>query len=444
MSKRFNVIYQGSLLEGFDEETVIENLMQVFNISQGMAEKIIAKPGLVLKKEITSRNCQVYLDALNKAGLQVNAVPSESDEALDLEIPDIETIDTGFMDDDTAAAPISEDEEIEVIPFEFKGRGFEFFRIWIVNLLLSLITLGIYSAWAKVRRRRYLYGSTSLDETAFEYLADPLKILKGRIIVVVLAAVYGAASEFFPLYSLAFVPVILILIPWLVIRSLAFNARNSAHRNVRFGFDATYLQAARVFLLWPLLGILTLGLLMPYALFRQKAFLVDHHRYGTSRFTFHASAWDYYALFLKTGLIVLAGAAIGGTVYFFAMVTPYLMFAMFGIYGLGILLYFIIASYYTVQSTNLLLGSVSLQEHELIAELRFLPFFWILLSNTIALALTLGLFYPWAIIRTLNYKLNNLEFVPYGDLETFVAAEEKETSALGEEMSDFMDFDFGI
>ena len=37
-------------------------------------------------------------------------------------------------------------------PVRFVGTGSEYFRIWIVNLLLTIVTLGIYSAWAKVRR----------------------------------------------------------------------------------------------------------------------------------------------------------------------------------------------------------------------------------------------------------------------------------------------------
>ncbi|RYZ95608.1 MAG: DUF898 family protein, partial [Proteobacteria bacterium] len=31
---------------------------------------------------------------------------------------------------------------------EFRGQAGEFFRIWIVNTLLTILTLGIYSAWA--------------------------------------------------------------------------------------------------------------------------------------------------------------------------------------------------------------------------------------------------------------------------------------------------------
>jgi len=66
--------------------------------------------------------------------------------------------------------------------FEFFGKGLEFFRIWIVNILLTVVTLGIYSAWAKVRTQRYLYGNTRLDGASFEYLAEPLQILQGRLI----------------------------------------------------------------------------------------------------------------------------------------------------------------------------------------------------------------------------------------------------------------------
>lgn len=44
-------------------------------------------------------------------------------------------------------------------PFRFTGNGREYFRIWIVNTLLTILTLGIYSAWAKVRKKRYIYGN---------------------------------------------------------------------------------------------------------------------------------------------------------------------------------------------------------------------------------------------------------------------------------------------
>ena len=68
--------------------------------------------------------------------------------------------------------------------FSFHGRSSTYFKIWIVNILLSIFTIGIYSAWAKVRRLRYFYENTTLDGHQFGYHAQPVKILIGRLIVV--------------------------------------------------------------------------------------------------------------------------------------------------------------------------------------------------------------------------------------------------------------------
>ena len=69
--------------------------------------------------------------------------------------------------------PVSEkpDAPPREIPFEFHGDGQQYFKIWIVNLVLSILTLGIYSAWAKVRRKQYFYGNTKLDGVSFQYTA---------------------------------------------------------------------------------------------------------------------------------------------------------------------------------------------------------------------------------------------------------------------------------
>jgi uncharacterized membrane protein YjgN (DUF898 family) len=61
-----------------------------------------------------------------------------------------------------------------IAPFEFTSTGREYFGIWIVNILLTVLTLGIYSAWAKVRRNRYVYGNTRLLGSGFDYHAQPM------------------------------------------------------------------------------------------------------------------------------------------------------------------------------------------------------------------------------------------------------------------------------
>ena len=78
--------------------------------------------------------------------------------------------------------------------FEFRGTGGAYFRIWIVNLALSIITLGIFSAWAKVRTKRYFNGSTSVAGHAFDYHASGFKILIGRSILGLRAAVHEPSA----------------------------------------------------------------------------------------------------------------------------------------------------------------------------------------------------------------------------------------------------------
>src|SRR5215213_4098892 len=81
------------------------------------------------------------------------------------------------------------------IKAEFTGSAAEYFRIWIVNLFFTLVTLGVYSAWAKVRKKKYFYGSTRLDGDTSDYFGSPGAILKGRIVALVLFVAYAFVVE---------------------------------------------------------------------------------------------------------------------------------------------------------------------------------------------------------------------------------------------------------
>jgi uncharacterized membrane protein YjgN (DUF898 family) len=102
---------------------------------------------------------------------------------------------------DTAITPAPSSNTLRIENFAFHGTGSEYFRIWIVNLLLTLVTFGIYSAWAKVRRMRYLHENTELMGARFGYHGDALKILIGRVVVVVAVVAFYAASHFYPIIS---------------------------------------------------------------------------------------------------------------------------------------------------------------------------------------------------------------------------------------------------
>ena len=193
-------------------------------------------------------------------------------------------------------------------PIAFTGKGSEYFGIWIVNLLLSIITFGIYSAWAKVRRKKYFYNNTLIESVGFDYHANPIAILKGRVIAFVLFILFNVLAGFSPiLYGILLIAFIIAL-PWIIVRGYTFNARNSSHRGLRFDFDGTYGQAALVFLAFPLLILVTLGLAMPFVVQRSHKFIVNHHKFGTSNFDMQATVRAFYLIYVKLiGVIILLG-----------------------------------------------------------------------------------------------------------------------------------------
>ncbi len=140
----------------------------------------------------------------------------------------------------------------------FHGRSGEYFSIWLVNALLTMITLGIYSAWATVRRRRYFYGNTEIDGDRFDYHARPVDILKGRIIVFVGLALFFILSAALPGISLLFLLAFFALVPWIVIRSWRYNALMSSFRGVRFNYHCRIGRAYWTMYLAPVLMLVAL------------------------------------------------------------------------------------------------------------------------------------------------------------------------------------------
>ncbi len=437
----YSVISRGTVIDGFDRDTVKRSLAARFGLSSESAERVLARRRVVLKKGLDRETALRFGRALRQAGLDVALVKTGATGPKASSYPSREIAAKPPSGPPGTGRGMGLEEDFGMIstigrlPFEFRGTGTEYFKIWMVNTVLSILTLGIYSPWAKVRRKKYLYGSTRIQGSAFEYLADPVKILKGRILVVAIVIAYSLLKQFVPVLAPILGLGFVIIFPWIVIRSLTFNARNSAFRNIRFGFNGSYMNAAKAYVLWPILVPFTLGILFPYVYYRQKAFIVENHTYGTARFSFGAAPRDYYRLFL--GAIVPTGL---GLLCIIALVF------LFGPLSLPVaaVLYFYLFALFSVKTTNLLFGLTRLERHGLSADLKVMEFVFIVFTNTLGIILTLGLFHPWARIRTLRYKLHHLALVPAGSLDGFVAAEQERVSALGEEAGDFLDLDFGL
>src|SRR5271154_1264459 len=87
----------------------------------------------------------------------------------------------------------------------FTGTGGEYFGIWIVNLLLTIVTLGIYSAWAKVRRLQYFYRHTEVAGSSFDFHGSAPRILIGRVIAFVMLIAYNYSVRLHSIWTLVII-----------------------------------------------------------------------------------------------------------------------------------------------------------------------------------------------------------------------------------------------
>ena len=349
------------------------------------------------------------------------------------------------------------------LPLEFRATGGEYFRIWIVNLLLTIVTLGIYSAWAKVRRLRYFYGNTSLDGSSFEYHGKPIAILKGRLIAFAVWIVFAAAGNINPILSLILLPVVVFGVPWIIMRSRMFQMRMTSWRGLRFNFTGGYGGALGAFIGWPILGAITLMILWPIALFKQAKYIIGNSAYGRTPFNYEGTIGNFYR-FCLIGLAIAIGAifcvgivaaiAIGAGGFMEAAMAsggdPSSMLSVFfsGGFIITIIAYaaalMIITAWYKANMLNATIGASSVGDHQIYSRLKTLPLAGILLTNMLGMIVTLGLFYPWAKVRAMRYQIENTGVIANGDLTQFVADSSVGTSAVGEEVGEFFDVDFGF
>lgn len=339
------------------------------------------------------------------------------------------------------------------LSLRFTGNGSEYFRIWIVNLLLSIVTLGIYSPWAKVRRNQYFYRHTLLADSGFDYHGDPKSILKGRVIAVLLFGSYSFSSRFDPTIAAVIFLAILAVLPWLLVRSLRFRLHNTSYRGLRFGFHGQTGPAYWYLLGAPFLGGATLGLLWPWAQQRMMVYTRDHSSFGSAHFKFEATVGAFYKIYFWVFLLAVlmfAGAAAATTLVLSSGAFPLEGQNQAGVIGgvAALLTYFgllvIVYPFVSARMQNLVWGHTRLGPHRFTARARARDLLWIMISNVLLIGLSLGLFKPFADIRLARYRLECTSLLPGGSLADFVAGLQSQAGAAGEEIADIFDFDIAL
>ena len=380
----------------------------------------------------------------------------------------------------------------EPLVFEFRGNAREYFRIWVVNLALSLCTLGLYSPWAKVRRLRYFYGNTYLDGSSFEFLGSPIAILKGRAIAVTAFAAYWYASHFHPIANIVLVPVLALGFPWVMVKALRFRARHSAYRNITFSYDGHYGTIAFAYLALPLLAVgtvvgafvlfgwdlpelaasgqvtfapevsrkvfplilltmLAVMIAYPYFYYLQRRAYLAPRRFGEAAFAFDCHPRSFYHLFL---LMVVYGA-IAVITFFVAMwfvgllgtvlhiSLPAAVAPVAGSLAFGLVNLLLFVTFITLVR-NRVISALRIGEATLSSRLNVGTVYMLYLTNIVAVVCSLGLLAPWAKVRLTYYQLARTSLLAPHGTQVFTGTPAQSASAVGEELAEVFDLDLAI
>ena len=265
----------------------------------------------------------------------------------------------------------------------------------------------------------------------------------------------------------------LIAFPWIIVRSLRFNARMTSWRNVRFDFAGDYVGALMAFVVWPFLGIF-LGLIVggivfsfgglqaaigagaivavvgmlalaPLAAHRAQAFIVNNARFGGKPFKASFGVLTFYRIFILAtivlALLFVQFAVFGGMEIFIT-----------GLPGPGFIVsYFIlligavfVGVYIQTTVTNVTFNQTELEGgHGFRSLMSPWVRLWIALSNTLMIVFTLGLLYPWARIRLARYRGTQTAVLAASDLAEFTS-DLADQNAIGEQLGEVFDVEISI
>lgn len=398
---------------------------------------------------------------------------------------DADTLHTDFAP--TQAQPIS-----WPLHIRFTGSGSEYFGIWIVNLLLMLVTLGLYYPWAKVRRLRYFYGNTLVDGSALDFHGSPKRMLRGTLLVVLLLVLYSVAGNFSPVAGLVAIVAVAAIAPALVRAAMRFRLSHTSWRGLRFRFTgsmgAVYaavlplyapivlivaLGAAGAVLapqtdgkppLWVgaavgLLGLATVAI-QPFTLWLLKRYQHQHYALASAHTGFTARPGAFYLLALKTSVVAALVMSAGGTLIglaalagFVAKNRPGAGAGLAALIALGALAFAItvlallvmVKPYVVSRLQNLVWNHTRSDTVQFHSALRYGPLLRLTVKNWLLMLVTLGLYWPFARIALTRMRVEAVSVTSLVDPDVLATqGGQAINDAAGDAAGDLFGFDLGL
>ena len=316
---------------------------------------------------------------------------------------------------------------------EYQGTGGELFGVVIVNLLLTILTFGIYSFWARTRLRRYFYGQTDLAGDRFGYHGTAMELLRGWLRAVGVLLLVGIVfSGLFALVTprspdaqpsgtqalimlavmLLYLGTLMALVAIAVNGARRYRFSRSSWRGIRFSFRGRWQDFLQLVIRGGVLTGLTLTLYSPFYRNQLRAFLVDHAYFGSLKFEYDGDGKELFPQYLLALLLTIP--TLGLYLFWFNAFQQRYFWSHTTVGG---------ARFQSTVTGGTLLGLMA--------------------TNLLLVLVTLGIGMPWAMTRTMRYVCDHLTLVGDVDWKT-VQQQAMAASATGEGLAEGLDVDVDI
>ncbi len=305
----------------------------------------------------------------------------------------------------------------------FHGIGGSLFGINIVNIFLTIITLGIYSFWGRVRVRNYVMSQTEFEGDRFAYHGTGKELLIGFLKA---ALVFGVpiallnvvpevldVSEWVKIAAfLLFYSIFTVLVPFATVAARRYRLSRTSWRGIRFTFRGRVWDFIKLFLGGSALTTITLGLYYPFFATKKYAFMVSRSYFGNETFQFDGRGQDLFGSYLLALLLTIPTL---GLYWFWFLAKKQRYF----------------------------------WDHTSFATSRFLStvtggrLLLLNLGNLLLLVVTLGLGWAWVMVRNVRFAFRYLTLQGPLDLAG-IEQEAQLPSATGEGLASFFDLDAGF
>lgn len=281
--------------------------------------------------------------------------------------------------------------------FKFEGKGFAFFKIHFINVILTILSLTLLYPWAKVREIKYLCQNTYLAGNHFTFTGTLRDFFKGYIrtfilvfLVFLLCFAGGALTA--TLQGSILSPVIntttvlfctLILYyfsPIILHGSLNYRLDNTSWGDIRPSYIGKLSELVPMYFSGTILTMLTLGIYTAWFQVKINKYLLQHFRFGSLRFDFSGDSKKLFILLLKGTLL--------------CMIT-------FGIYGI-----WLFKQLYEYYVENIVVKKDD-QEFKLNSNANTLEVFEMTVGNILLVCLTLGIGASWAYMRYYRFVIDH-------------------------------------